>query len=359
MKWSKQKAWQWYNRQPWLCGFNYIPRTAVNWIEMWQDDTFDLPVIRQELGWAREIGYNTLRTNLPFIVWQHERDNLRQHLDDFLTVAAKNNLTVMLCLLDDCGFSGDHPYLGPQKPPTPGVHNSQAAASPGRNVVMNKRQWPELKPYVQEIVAAFRDDPRILVWDLYNEPGNNLIFKVDGEQFFDPRLEKYSYELMNNVFEWAREIDPVQPLTTGGWFGHQVMEKDNVNIQNNFIDAAAFELSDIITFHSYHPVDQFKQLINDFRTYDRPILCTEWMARQAGSRIKDQLPIFHREKIGCYQWGFVNGKTQTHIPWPAYLKKIPDYSEHSSEWFHDLLYPDGTPYAEDEVALIKKLNAKK
>jgi len=356
IKWSKQKAWQWYNQHPWLCGFNYVPRTAVNWTEMWQDDTFDLPVIRQELGWAKEIGCNTLRTNLPFIVWQHERDKLRQHLDDFLTVAAKNSLAVMLCLLDDCGFSGDHPYFGPQKPPTPGVHNSQAAASPGRNIVMDKSQWPEIELYVKDIITSFRDDPRIFMWDLYNEPGNNLIFKADGEQFFDPRLENYSYELMNNVFEWAREIAPRQPLTTGGWYGHQAVEKGSALIQNHFIDTKAFELSDIITFHSYHPIKQVKQLINDLQTYERPIMCTEWMARQAGSRIQDQLPIFHREKIGCYQWGFVNGRTQTHIPWPVFLEKTSGVAEQTG-WFHDLLYPDGTPYSQDEISLIKQLVA--
>ena len=354
-KWAKEKTWQWYNKLPWLCGFNYLPRTAVNWTEMWQNDTFDLPIMEQELAWAKEIGYNTLRTNLPFIVWQQDRSELWPRLDNFLDVAHKNGLFVMLCPLDDCGFSGDHPYLGSQKPPTRGVHNSQAAASPGRNIVMDKSKWPEVEIYVKDLIATFRDDPRIVIWDLYNEPGNNTIFKADGEHFFNPELEHYSYELMLNVFEWAREIDPIHPLTTAGWYGHQVAGEDNKEIQDHFIDTKAFELSDIITFHSYHPPKQLKQIIKNLKTYQRPILCTEWMARQADSRIKNQLPIFHQENIGCYQWGFVNGKTQTHIPWPSFLKKISGYSENSSEWFHDLLNSDGTPYSKDEIVLIKDL----
>ena len=123
--WTKEKSWQWYNKLPWLCGFNYLPRTAVNYTEMWQKEAFDLPTIKQELGWAGEIGFNTLRFVLPFIVWQHDRDGLWQRLDSFLRVAMENGLLAMICPLDDCEFSGHHPYLGPQHAPTPGVHNSQ------------------------------------------------------------------------------------------------------------------------------------------------------------------------------------------------------------------------------------------
>ncbi len=354
-KWTKTKAWQWYDNLPWLCGFNYLPRTAVNWTEMWQKETFDLQTIEQELAWAREIGYNTLRTNLPFIVWQDDRDGLWERLDQFLNAAYKNNLLAMISPLDDCGFSGDHPYLGPQKPATSGVHNSQAAASPGRNVVMDKRQWPGVESYVRDIIATFRDDARIFVWDLYNEPGNYSIFKADGEYNFDPELENFSYDLMLDVFEWIREINPVQPLTVGGWHVPQHWVEDDTNVHTHFIDLKAFELSDIITFHAYCSSQRLKSIIQNLRKYDRPVLCTEWLARHVGSRIEDQLPIFHQEKIGCYQWGLVNGKTQTHIPWPDILNKLSDYSVNSGEWFHDVLHSDGRAYSEIEIATIKQL----
>ena len=58
-----------------------------------------------------------------------DRDGLLTRIDTFLTLAKKHQIQVMLTLMDDCGFSGDEPYLGPQKPPVPGKHNSQAAAS--------------------------------------------------------------------------------------------------------------------------------------------------------------------------------------------------------------------------------------
>jgi len=358
-KWSKEKAWQWYNKLPWLCGFNYLPRTAVNWTEMWQKKTFDLQTIEQELAWAKEIGFNTLRTNLPFIVWQDDRAGLWQRLDSFLTVAHKNNLLTMISPLDDCGFSGDHPYLGLQKPPTPGVHNSQAAASPGRNIVMDKSRWPNVEAYVKDIIATFRDDTRIFVWDLYNEPGNYTIFKADGEYNFDTGLENFSYALMVKVFEWAREIDPSQPLTIGGWHVPQHWVEADGNVHTHFIDLKAFELSDIVTFHAYCSSQRLRPIVQNLKKYGRPILCTEWLARHVGSRIGDQLPIFHQENIGCYQWGLVNGKTQTHIPWPGILTRLSNHSEVSGEWFHDLLHSDGTPYSSAEIALIRQLTGSK
>jgi hypothetical protein len=352
-QWSKTQAWQWYDALPWLCGFNYLPRTAVNWIEMWQKETFDLPTIEQGLGWAGEIGFNTLRIVLPFIVWQDERDGLWRRLDSFLDVAQKNGLSAMICPLDDCEFSGIHPYLGPQNSPTPGVHNSQAGGSPGRNVVMDKSKWPEVEDYVRDIVSTYRADSRIVVWDVYNEPGSSVIFKADGEYAFTTEIEQYSHELMLNVLELARAIDPVQPLTIGGW--RISWGDEDGELQDHFIDTKAFEVSDIITFHAYCSLKRMKQVIQQLETYERPILCTEWMGRLANSRIQNQLPLFHKEKIGCYQWGLVKGKTQTHLPWPGILAGLPDYSADTDEWFHDLLHPDGEPYLKEEIDLISTL----
>jgi hypothetical protein len=130
-QWSREQAQAWYQQKGWLCGFNYLPSTAVNWTDIWQEETFDAETIDRELGWAADAGYNTLRINLPFIVWEHDRDGLMARIDRFLTIADGHGFSTMLTLMDDCGFSGDEPYLGPQKPPVPGKHNSQAAASPG------------------------------------------------------------------------------------------------------------------------------------------------------------------------------------------------------------------------------------
>ena len=65
-KWAKkeQKAADWYQNQPWLFGFNFVPSTAVNDVEMWQQATFDAKTIDRELGWAQDLGFNTVRATL-------------------------------------------------------------------------------------------------------------------------------------------------------------------------------------------------------------------------------------------------------------------------------------------------------
>ncbi len=35
-RWPEQKAQAWYAQQPWLIGSNYVPKSAINQLEMWQ-----------------------------------------------------------------------------------------------------------------------------------------------------------------------------------------------------------------------------------------------------------------------------------------------------------------------------------
>lgn len=348
-QWTPLQAQVWYAHHGWACGFNYLPRTAVNWTEMWQADTFDVAIMEQELGWAESYGYNALRTNLPFVVWQHDRDGLLERIDAFLDVAARHRIQVMLTLLDDCGFSGDEPWFGPQKAPTPGIHNSQAAASPGRKIVMDPAQWPRVEAYVRDILTRFADDRRIAIWDLYNEPGNRGVFvsptdyaEVDGV------LEEYALRLMRCVFSWARDVAPSQPLTVAAWH----VEHDIRGTLEHPVDVAAIELSDIISYHAYVPAAKQAQLLHSLSHFGRPLLCTEWLSRHTDCVFSEQLALFCAFDTGCYHWGLVQGKTQTWLPWPGVNKSHPDPQ---SLWFHDVLKPDGSPWCDDEMRLVKQL----
>lgn len=350
-KWTKEQAWQWHKEQGWLRGFNYLPRTAVNWTEMWQAESFDLKTIDQELSWAATVGYNTLRTNLPYIVWQADRDGLFDRINSFLEICENHKIKVMLTPMDDCEFSGDNPYLGKQKKPVPDLHNSQAAASPGRNIVMDRSQWGKVEKYMRDVITTFKDDSRIIIWDLYNEPTNRMIFTTECELAFDENMEKFSQELMEKSFEWARDINPSQPLTVGAWHAPSILDR-TVPFYEHPLDKKALELSDIISFHAYVPLDLFLKALETVEKYDRPMLCTEWLARHAESLLHEQLPIFKEKLIGCYQWGLVKGKTQTHLPWPEIKRNDPNYKD---RWFHDLLDENGNPYDSAEVELIQKL----
>jgi hypothetical protein len=70
--WSIEKANAWYNSHKWLTGADYIPATAINQLEMWQGDTFDPATIDKELGWAENIGFNTMRVFLHSVAWKQD-----------------------------------------------------------------------------------------------------------------------------------------------------------------------------------------------------------------------------------------------------------------------------------------------
>ena len=199
-RWSRERAWAWYERLPWLVGCNFLASSAVNFLAMWYGPTFEAETIDRELGWAAGAGFNTVRTNLSFTVWQADRDGLVARMDRFLDIAGGKGIGTVFCLFDDCGFGGSEPVIGPQPRPVPGLHNSRAVASPGRAVVMDKSRWGELEAYVGDIVSQFGADGRILFWDLYNEPGNRDVLVPGGKRRTDAALETFALELMRETF---------------------------------------------------------------------------------------------------------------------------------------------------------------
>ncbi len=356
-RWTAEDARRWWQARPWVCGFNFLPSSAVNFLEMWWGETFDRETIERELGWAGKIGFNAVRVNLHSLVWQHDRDGLLERLDWLMAVAAKHSIDTVPCLFDDCGFGGAEPVYGPQPDPVPGVHNSRAVASPGRAAVMDRSTWPALEAYVRDVIRSFRDDVRILFWDLYNEPGNRMIFGQAGLDQHDVALLPHSHALMEAAFAWAREENPEQPLTVAAWV--TPLSDSITPPYQTEIDQRALALSDIVSFHAYWSTAHVKRFIDHLAGHERPMICTEWMARGAGSRIEDQLPLFKERGVGCFQWGLVKGRTQTHLPWPAEL-----VAAHGGDaarekiWFHDILHLDGIPYDQQEIDTIAALTGK-
>ncbi len=324
-RWSKEKAWQWYWEVSPLRGCNYLPRTAVNMTEMWQADTFDPKTIDQELGWAEKAGYNSVRIYLQYLVWKDDPDGLKKRLDEFLTIADKHGISSMLILFCDCAFAGKEPYLGKQDEPVPGVHNSGWVPSPGLKRVTDKSVWPDLEKYVKDIVGSFGNDERVLMWDLYNEPGNS-------------RMGAKSLPLAEAAFGWARATNPCQPLTTGAW----------ANFQSR-MSKRLMELSDIVSFHGYDGVEGIKGKLRICQEYGRPVICTEWLRRGVGNTFDAVLPIFAEHNTGWYNWGLVAGRTQTYMPWGS--KKGDPMPK---VWRHDIFHANGRPYDTEEIELIRR-----
>ena len=350
-RWSEQKANEWYAQQPWLVGSNYIPRSAINELEMWQEPTFDPEQIDQELGWAEGLGMNTMRVFLHDLLWQQDPAGFRKRLDQFLTIASRHHIRPLLVLFDSCW--DPLPQLGPQHPPIPGVHNSGWVQSPGAKALADPSQYPRLKAYVQGVVGAFAKDDRILGWDVWNEPGSDQTGNYPKTEMKNADKVARVAVLLPQVFAWAREVNPTQPLTSG------VYEVDTSKDESAVDELERIQLreSDVITFHNYSWPEDFKAEVAWLRRFHRPVICTEYMARSAGSTFDGVLPVAKQEHVGAINWGFVAGKTQTYYPWESW--RHPYILDQPPVWFHEVLRSDGKPYRQAEVDLIRQLTGKR
>jgi hypothetical protein len=329
-RWSEDSAWDWYRSQPWPCGFNYISANAISYTEMWMDYAFDPDLIDSELALAEQIGFNCLRVVLPYVVWEAEPDAFKQRLDQFLELCDRRGIRVMFTLFDDCVFGPiTDPVFGPQPDVVEGWYANGWTPSPGHAMVRDESAHPKLERYVKDIISTFKDDPRVWVWDLYNEPMN-------------AGLGEASIPLLKKVFAWAREVNPAQPLTVGEWNG-QVYRHVGDQV-------------DIVSFHNYHPGDRLAAEIAELKKLGRPILCTEWLNRGLGSTVEQCLPVLLGEDVGAMHWGLVNGRTQTHLNW-GHKPGDPE----PTRWQHDLLRPDHTEYDPAEIAAFRRaiINARR
>ncbi len=347
-RWTESQANDWYTKQPWIVGSNFLPASAINELEMWQPETFDPQEIDREFGWAEGLGMTTMRVFLHDLLWQQNSAGFQQRVQTFLAIAAKHHIRPILVLFDSCW--DPYPKLGPQHPPIPGVHNSGWVQSPGAKALEDPSQEPRLEAYVKGIVGAFANDSRILAWDVWNEPSN-----TNGGAYHKVELQNKQervLDLLPKVFAWARSVHPSQPLTSGLWEG------DWSSIDKlDPIGRVQLEQSDVISFHNYSWPEDFEQHVRWLETYHRPILCTEFMARSVGSTFDTILPIARQHHVAAINWGFVAGRSQTFFPWDSWEK--PYVLQPPPVWFHDIFYQDGRPYREREVALIRELTSQK
>ena len=348
MRWTEAQANAWYAAQPWPVGGNFLPSTAINELEMWQAETFDPTTIDRELGWAEGIGMNTMRVFLHNLLWEQDPKGFEQRVDTFLAIAARHHIKPVFVLFDSCWEP--FPKLGPQHPPIPGVHNSGWVQAPGATVLADPTQYPRLEKYVKGVVGAFAGDKRILAWDLWNEPDNgNDSSYAKGEP---KNKNEIVLGLLPQVFAWARTEHPTQPLTSGLWHG----EWASLDVMPP-LARVQVEQSDVISFHNYGWPEEFEQRVQQLQQFHRPLICTEYMARGAGSLFDTVLPVAHKYRVGAINWGLVAGKSQTYLPWDSW--QHPYIDRQPTIWFHDVFHPDGKPYRQREVEIIRSLTSEK
>jgi hypothetical protein len=328
-RWTEAQAQKWQAENGWLRGGNFNPSTAINQLETWQAESFDLKTIDRELGWAEGIGLNCMRVFLHHVAWEVDQKGFKDRMDKYLEIADKHGIKTIFVFFDDC-WNATY-KAGKQPDPKPGVHNSGWVRDPGDLLYQDPKLIGELEAYVKDILTTFKNDKRIVMWDLYNEPGN----KKQGNK---------SMPLLKKVFDWAWEVRPSQPLSAGVW-----------RLALSDLNKFQVENSDIITYHNYQVPEVHQAAIDTLKRYNRPLICTEYMARRNNSLFANIMPMLKQQNIGAINWGLVAGKSNTKYAWD---EPIADGSE-PPLWFHEIFHPDGTPYEQEEVDLIKSLTLTK
>jgi len=349
-RWTAERANNWYAQQPWLVGANFVPSTAINQLEMWQAETFDPATIDRELGYAQQIGMNTMRVFLHDLAWREDSEGFYSRVDKYLTIADRHGIKTLFVIFDGVWFP--NPRTGTQPAPVPGRHNSGWVQSPGRAYLESPEKQDELKPYVIGLLTRFNNDRRVLAWDLFNEPDNpnRQAYGRDGAkiELAEQDKEVFAGQLLEKTYAWAKEVQPSQPVTSGVWLGDYLANP-------TAIQRLQLEQSDIITFHNYDGPVELRKRIEGLKKLGRPVLCTEYMARGNHSTFTDNLPVMKEFNVAAWSWGLVSGKSNTIYPWDSWEKH---YTNEPAIWFHDVFRPDGTPFSLAEVNLIRTLTGR-
>ncbi|ANH83758.1 1,4-beta-xylanase [Niabella ginsenosidivorans] len=345
--WTQEQANNWYAGQPWYVGADFLPSTAINQLEMWQAETFDTATIDKELALAESIGMNVMRVYLHDLVFENDEQGFYDRINQFLQIADKHHIKILFTIFDSCW--DPFPKAGKQRAPRPFVHNSGWVQSPGQAALKDSAQYPRLEQYVKSIVGKFANDQRIIAWDVWNEPDN--MTGPSYEKVEIPDKVALVLPLLKKTFEWARSANPSQPLTSGVWAGNWQSDSTLKPVEK-----LQLQESDIVSFHCYDDSATLHKKIDELKRYNRPLWCTEYMARPNKSTFQSSLPVAKANKVAMINWGFVDGKSQTKYPWDSWTKT---YTSEPPLWFHDIFHKDGTPYKQDEVDFIKSMTGKK
>ncbi len=361
-KWTEEEIWQWYRSHEWISGFNFIPSgsmTGSQWFLQQYNHEEAFRESAKEIALAASLKFNSIRVHLPFQVWQKEHDTFFQYLDQFLDLLEKYKMTMMPILFGDCCVPKEkykETPLGPQPEPVPGYFGGSPvtpfddSTQTGQVIGYSITDEPEMEPvihqYVKELAEHYGQDDRILIWNVWNEAGNSA-------------RECRSLPMMKNIFGWLREADVKQPLTADIWgcgspnqpYGGLLKPLIYTEIEKNSI-----ELSDIVTFHFYGDYSHAKKYVEYLRQFNRPLINTEWLHRPFRSLIQTHLPLWKKEGVGSYFFGFVNGKSQFNIVW-EFIKNLPDID--TDLWMHDIFHDDFTPYDPEEIEVIRACNEDK
>ena len=188
----------------------------------------------------------------------------------------------------------------------------------------------ELEGVVRQVVRHFRNDDRIVLWDIWNEP-----------EMTDPEICKEQMEWIQQMVLWCREEGCTQPISSS------IIWDAGIGSANpNDLTAIRNEtegMMDLHNFHNYTVQEDHNRnvsvMVNRIaKINDNALVCTECLTRTNGSGVARTLTEFSKYGIHFYTWGLYSCDANWEVSWgrSTYYAWEP--------MFHNLLYADGDPY---------------
>jgi peptidoglycan/xylan/chitin deacetylase (PgdA/CDA1 family) len=318
---------------------------------MWLN--FDPDLADRELGWAKSIGFNSVRLWLSVEAYQLDLKRFLSSLENCLDLCRKHGLTAMLVLFDSCGIekrAGAVPMtvndaykqflsstrlsegqrklirqrygefaegrgkdmwikVGEDTPfdvlfwqnwsPNPGVSH------------LGRSLWSQLEKYVDDVVTLGERHSQVIAYDLMNEPG--CLFDIPAGSTQQAAMADVA-TFLDHMGQYLEQKRPKAARTIGSssldelkkWATYQTL----LSIHSYRLDGALTKaLEDALAFA---------------RLQNKPIVVSEclantndWLTIHGEERLStDEAQLRHYETtvpillgggMGWYSWGFVAG----------------------------------------------------
>ena len=243
----------------------------------------------RDLELGKRVGLNSTRIWLSYESYKQSPDTYFDEIKQYFHVCAEHGFTVIPILFNGNGINAADPYE------------------------LEESFLPEGEAYCRAAVAALKDEPNLIMYDVMNEPGcNHLIWDAKDEAEKKYWLDKH-WAFIRHFCAYIKQIDPDNAITVGHWL-------------SKYIDEAA-DLVDVLSYHDYSSslkgiIENADRVLEAGRKWGKPVINNE---------------------TGCIGRGnaydlVIQALNERHIPWYIFGLFCEGY------WsdIHGIFYEDGT-----------------
>lgn len=254
-----------------VVGFDYQPSYAYNSYEAWR--FFDGGTFDREIGLGKKYfpKMNTVRLWLSYEAFRYEEVRQARNFETALSICEKHGCRAVVCL-----FNCWHDAVMDNG----GIYHPQMI--PGSVWGATENMYDS---YFDKIVRAHKDDDRILIWDICNEP-----YSFSGNSEYQAFIEPYETAWLKKMCDMCHDSGAAQPC------GISHYQK---KMNTDFLEKTA-DFVDVLLVHPYYffsdrdveilTDDGFDELLAKYNRlselYGKPVLTTEtcWGSRNDSVR---------------------------------------------------------------------------